>query len=183
LNDVLITSQAEAKAGMKRLLESRASLHPELIPDENIVPPFKLTQMTEIAFQREIETIYNTASRSTKGIYDIIDDQHGSWVIRWMLWRVIQARLAEEARALNSGTETDVSIPACSPAVEYALPTPQSVKKSPESRTSFYSPYDYSDSEDWDKPDANVKIKADPDAMPSREIKQAEQRKFWNDVL
>lgn len=179
--------KSEARAGMERLFQSRKSLQQELIHDLTVVPPFSLVQMTEVAFQQEIKQIYDTASSSTKGIYDIVGGRNGNWVIRWMLWRVVQTRLSEETRASSSGTETDSSISVCSPAMEYSLPTPLSLtKSSPKRDSSWLSAYNYSDSEDWDESEVKtkrIKIKADPDPVLSRRRQTLKPRGYWDHVL
>jgi hypothetical protein len=86
---------------MERLFKSRKSLQPELMDDASVRPPFSLTQITETAFQRQVEKIYRLASSQTRGIYDLTKTEHaGNWVIRWMLWRVVQARQRQHQRRL-----------------------------------------------------------------------------------
>jgi hypothetical protein len=136
-----------------------------------------------VAFQQEVERIYNTASVSTKGIYDIVGGPNGNWVIRWMLWRVIQARLTDETRASSSGTDTDASIPVYSPPAEYSLPTPQSNNTSPKRSSIRYSAYDSSDSEDWGEHGTKVTIKPEPDSVILPKPQHYQRRSYWENVL
>ncbi|KAJ8605968.1 hypothetical protein MRB53_041261 [Persea americana] len=118
---------------MNRLFETRKSLQTELIDDDTVQPPFSLTQITDFAFQREVQTIYQLASKQTRGFYDINRQADGlNWVIHWMLWRVIRSAQNLEIVSASSGAETDCSmLSTCSTAMEYSIPSVRTEQPSP----------------------------------------------------
>lgn len=172
----------EAKAGMARLFDTRKSLQPELIDDESVQPPYSLTQITEFAFQRQVEAIYQLSSKQTHGFYEINRQEDGTnWVIRWMLWRVIRARHSLEIQAAGGGAETDCSmLSTCSTAMEYSIPSVQTEQASPKWwLADSASPHQFSDSEDWE--DREVKPKIEPGVTsPNRNPRK---RSYWDHVM
>lgn len=172
----------EAKAGMDRLFGTRKCLQPELVDDESVQAPYNLKQITEWAFQREVGHIYENASTRTKGIYDIIRTSNGSnWVIRWMLWRVIQAAQDRTARATSSGGETECSmLTTCSTATDY--PSVRTDDTSPLYWPSVVTPCDLSDSEDWDVCKVKPKVVRDEFVFKKPRLPTTPS-KFWADVM
>ena len=178
----------EARVAMQRLFDSRKCLRPELVDDETVVLPYRLDQIAESSFQQEVEKIYKTASRQTRGIYDLTNTGDGRhWVIRWMLWRVVRQCEKREWQASSSGAETDSSmLSTCSTATDYPSVRTEHFSppySSPTWMMSGLTPHDYSDSEDWEEPEPKV-IKMDPDehvflkpAIPSRKTA------FWDHVM
>lgn len=166
---------------MERLFSTRHSLQPELVDDYRVLPPFNLKQITESAFQHQVEKIYDASSRQTRGIYDIIGGNNGNWAIRWMLWRVIQSRLAEEMRATSSGADTICSVPSlCSSTTSSSGSAFQAPRASCYAITS--SNYD-SDSEDWDDFGTRIRIiKKEPDDS-FRKSSTLACSTFWMDVM
>lgn len=172
----------EAKAGMERLFDTRKCLQPELVDDESVQAPYNLKQITEWAFQREIEKVYECASSRTRGIYDIIHTGEGNnWVIRWMLWRVVQAAQDRVSRATSSGGETDCSmLTTCSTATDY--PSVRTDETSPAYWPSMVSPHDFSDSEDWDTSEVKHKVVRDEFVFKKPRIPTTPS-KFWAHVM
>ena len=173
----------EAKAGMERLFGTRKCLQPELVDDESVQAPYNLKQITEWAFQREVDRVYEDASPRTRGIYDIIRTGDGSnWVIRWMLWRVVQAAQDRVARATSSGGETDHSttLTTCSTATDYR--SVRTDRASPAYWASMVSPHDYSDSEDWDTSEGKSKVVRD-EAVFKKPRLPTTPSKFWAHVM
>lgn len=165
---------------MERLFKSRNSLQPELIQDETISPPFSLTQISETAFQRQVEKIYESASSQTKGIYDLTRTDHeGNWVIRWMLWRVIQSRQKRLVRAMSSDGEAEsskISNESLAPRTPASMQTPVS---SPAGIRPGSSGPESCESTDLDEA-APAKL------YPPREAENLEaglRSKYWVDVL
>lgn len=174
----------EAKAGMNRLFETRKSLRPDIVDDESVQPPYSLKQISELAFQRQLEAIYQLASKQTQGFYEINRQEDGiNWVIRWMLWRVIQARQNQEIRSASSssGAETDCSmLSTCSTVIEYSIPSVQTEQFSPTWWMSkSASPHTFSDSEDWKERDAK------PSVIPEGVVQKSNPRKrtYWDHVM
>ncbi|CAK4020854.1 Hypothetical predicted protein [Lecanosticta acicola] len=178
----------EARVAMQRLFDTRDSLRPELIDDETVTVPYRLDQIAETAFQVQVEEIYRTASRQTRGIYDLTNTGDGRhWVIRWMLWRIVRQSEGQDYQATSSGAESDYSmLSTCSTATDYPsvrtdhLSPPWS---SPLWMPSRLTPHDYSDSEDWEEPPPKA-IKLDPDdrvfikpAMPTPKTA------YWDHVM
>ncbi|EME45706.1 hypothetical protein DOTSEDRAFT_71413 [Dothistroma septosporum NZE10] len=172
----------EAKAGMERLFDTRRCLQPELLDNESVQAPYNLKQITEWAFQCEVEKIYETASSRTRGIYDIISTGDGSnWVIRWMLWRVIQGAQDHKARAISSGGETDCStLTNCSTAVDY--PSIRTDDVSPAYWPNTISSRDLSDCEDWETPEIKREMVRD-DPVFKKPRPPPTPSKFWIHVL
>lgn len=143
----------EAKVGMRRLFGDPKSLDQSVARGKTVTPPYSVSQMSELAFQREVENIYENASRQTRGIYDLTRTVNGhNWVIRWMLWHVIQARHAGENRAASSAGEEDRSVTSpCSPGMDWS---PASCCDPVRSKAAWIktvvTQYETSDSEDWD---------------------------------
>ena len=88
---------------MKRLFSDRESLRPNLTENTSIIPPFTLQQISELAFQRQVDTIYDSAVLKTKGLYSLVHTDDGNWVIRWMLWRAINAEQYRQRREASGG--------------------------------------------------------------------------------
>ncbi|KAF2163263.1 hypothetical protein M409DRAFT_57557 [Zasmidium cellare ATCC 36951] len=172
----------EAKAGMSRLFETRKSLQAELVDDESVQPPYTLIQITDFAFQREVQTIYQLASKQTRGFYDINQQADGvNWVIHWMLWRVIRATPNQEISSASSGVETDCSmLSTCSTAMEYSIPSVRTEQPSPKWwMNSSLSPHNFSDSEDLGE--REVKPKIEP-GLDSRKL-NPRKRSYWGHVM
>ncbi|KAK4502488.1 hypothetical protein PRZ48_005913 [Zasmidium cellare] len=172
----------EAKAGMNRLFETRKSLQAELVDDETVQPPFSLTQITDFAFQREVQTIYQMASKQTRGFYEINRQPDGlNWVIHWMLWRVIRSAQTQELSSASSGAETDCSmLSTCSTAMEYSIPSVRTEQPSPRWwLNSSLSPHTFSDSEDVVERDVKPKLE------PGTESHKLNPRKrsYWDHVM
>lgn len=178
---VLTLDQAEARAGMDRLFSTRKSLQPELMDNPHVLPPYNLLQITESAFQQQVEKIYESSSKQTRGIYDIVGGSNGNWAIRWMLWRVIQSRLAEEARATSSGADTT-----CSSVYSSRTKSSFAGPPTPHTASTCYtitSLYDYSDSEGWDDMEPRIKIiKEEPEAVYRKPAARG-RNSFWADVM
>lgn len=168
---------------MERLFSTRKSLQPELIRDLHIVPPYNLTQITESAFQREVEKIYEASSKQTRGIYDIVGGNNGNWAIRWMLWHVVQGRLAEEVQATSSGADNECSRPStCTSAMRGSFLGLQTPQTSPACYT-IRSSHDYSDSDDWEYGESKVTIiKQENDASYHKPAITG-RSSFWADVM
>lgn len=159
-------------------------MHPELVGDRHVVPPFNLVQITESAFQQQVEKIYEASSRQTRGIYDIVGGSNGNWAIRWMLWRVIQTRLAEEVRATSSGADTTCSMPSMcsSSSSKYSLPSLQTPRTSSTCYAITSSQYG-SDSEGWDDVETKIRvIKKEHDDSWSKSPNLG-RNSFWMDVM
>jgi len=173
--------KTEARAGMERLFSTRKSLQPELMDNPHVQPPYNLLQITESAFQQQVERIYECSSKQTRGIYDIVGGSNGNWAIRWMLWRVIQSRLAQEVRATSSGADTTCSS-------MWSASTKSSVAGPPTPHTgptcfTITSAYDLSDSEGWDDLEPRIKIiKEDPDVAYRKPTNRG-RNSFWSDVM
>lgn len=169
---------------MDRLFSTRKSLQPELVNDPLVLPPYNLSQITEVSFQQQVEKVYETSSKQTRGIYDIIaGGNSGNWAIRWMLWRVIQRRLAEEARATSSGADTVCSIPStCCSSMKYSLEGLQTPQTSPTCYT-IASSHDYSDSEGWDDATPKIKIIKEELDVSYRRPPTLGRSSFWADVM
>lgn len=168
---------------MSRLFSTRKSLQPELVGNPHVVPPYNLLQITECAFQQEVQRIYEGSSKQTRGIYDIVGGSNGNWAIRWMLWRVIQSRLAEEAHENSRGADLTCSRPSttCSSATKSSFAGPQT----PHTSSTCYTitSYDYSDSEGWDDAETKIKIiKEEPD-VSYRKSSSRGHNSFWADVM
>lgn len=139
--------------------------------------------MSEAAFQREVETIYHNACRQTKGIYRLTQADNGqNWVIRWMLWHVLQD---EGLRATSSSGETDRSI--TSPQSAKMAWSPQSystAKTSPTWTTVTTSLHDVSDSDEWDAEyEVKVKVKKEACAEEPKTPETPRKSAFWDHVM
>lgn len=170
----------EARAGMRRLFETRDCLHPHLVHDETVSIPYSLEQITELAFRGEVGNIYEKASKQTREFYAIIGSGDGSnWAIRWMLWRVVQSaqRRSLEAQPNNHDLETE-----CTPSsvgstvMDFPSPTAETEQTSP---MCWISPREASDAEPW-TPSQTV-VKPDPD-MPFHKPDIA-RHGFWEHVM
>ncbi|KAK4623923.1 hypothetical protein CLAFUW4_06404 [Fulvia fulva] len=172
----------EAKNGMERLFDTRKSLQPEMVDDDSVQAPYNLKQITEWAFQRQVEHIYDNASINTRGIYDIIRTGDGSnWVIRWMLWRVIQCAQDRVIRATSSGGETECStLTTCSTATDHS--SVRTEETSPAYWPSTVSPHDFSDSDDWDPSELKSKVVRDEYVFTKPRLPQTPS-KFWAHVM
>lgn len=178
-------SQEEAKAAMQRLSENPDSLDSSII-GAAVKPPYSVNQMSEAAFQREVETIYRTACKQTRGIYNLTQADNGqNWVIRWMLWHVLQARQDEDLRATSSAGETDCS--AASPQSAKLAWSPRSystAKTSPMYTTATTSLHDTSDSDDWDAEyEVKVRVKRESRAEEAKTPETPRKSAFWDHVM
>ncbi|KAI5361954.1 hypothetical protein Slin15195_G056030 [Septoria linicola] len=176
----------EAKAGMQRLFDSPYSLASDIMQDKTVAPPYSVNQMSEVAFQQEVKNIYARASRSTRGIYDLTRTDNGqNWVIRWMLWHVIQGRESQVARVTSSAGETDCSASSSySAKMEWSPASYSTARTSPTWVTATVSPYDCSDSEDWDIDyQVQVKIKKESTIAESKAPHTPRKSAFWDHVM
>ncbi|KAF2215385.1 hypothetical protein CERZMDRAFT_56957 [Cercospora zeae-maydis SCOH1-5] len=181
--------KAEAKAGMRRLFSDPRSLDQSVARGKTITPPYTVKQLSELAFQREVENIYHNASRQTRGIYDITRTANGhNWVIRWMLWHVIQAQHADEHRATSSAGEDDRSVTSpCSDAtcMDWSPANSDGLMRSkvPWTKT-VVTQYETSDSEDWEN-DYQTRIQITSRKPRGRLDTPTTPRKptFWDHVM
>ncbi|KXT07857.1 hypothetical protein AC579_9721 [Pseudocercospora musae] len=170
----------EAVAGMERLFESRKSLEAEYVDDETIQPPFSVAHISECAFRRQVTKIYETASNKTRGIYDLTWTQdEGNWVIRWMLWRVLQRRQVRSSHTLSSSGETECS--ATSTCDSSVVDSVQTVTTSPFwAANPALTSHDPSDSEDWDD---TVPVKAEKQHSLRPSLPAEKGGGFWAHVM
>jgi len=122
----------EAKSAMERLFASRRSLRAEIMEDESIIAPFDVDQISELAFQEQVEMIYKTASPKTLSWYSMMDIGDGkNWVIRWMLWRVLRKAAVPDLKKENSASERDSLCPFTTPSTVADARTEPSISALP----------------------------------------------------
>ncbi|KAM3416910.1 hypothetical protein BST61_g8498 [Cercospora zeina] len=159
----------EAKAGMRRLFGDPRSLDQSAARGKTVTPPYTVTQI------------------QTRGIYEITRPANGqNWVIRWMLWHVIQARHAEENRATSSAGEDGRSVSSPNSAcVGWSPASSDGPMRTKAAWTkTVVTQYDTSDSEDWEN-DYQTHVKIHPkDTRAHLEIPTTPRRSvFWDHVM
>lgn len=81
--------QKDARQSRDSLCYDPKALLAELEGVSSIKPPYLLPQIREDVFLAAIRDIYRKANCETQSIYALVGTEEDNWVIRWMLWNVI----------------------------------------------------------------------------------------------
>lgn len=93
------------------------ALLPELRDDTLVGPPYSIHDIREDAFQQAALRVYQTACAETQSIYALVGSEEDNWVVRWMLWHVIEDLAPTRSTPRDSNRAT---------LLEQTFPTPDS---------------------------------------------------------